>query len=117
LHQTRSPEGRNTSTMAILAATASIAHRITFSSHVPGIPPPSGVAERLVDPPEHAARASQIFCRSLGCIKFELLPHAMYVGTTNYHGEAIPIWDCGKPVNTPTFTTVTTNYLPKPKSP
>ena len=34
----------------------------------------------------------------------------MYVGTTNYNGEVIPVWDCGEQVTNTTFTVISTNY-------
>jgi len=35
---------------------------------------------------------------------------AMYVGTTNYNGETMPVWDCGEPVKGQTVTVISTNY-------
>jgi hypothetical protein len=33
----------------------------------------------------------------------------MYVGTTNYNNETLPVYDCGTPVESKTITVVTTN--------
>ena len=41
---------------------------------------------------------------------------AMYVGTTNYNGEVLPLWDYGKEVTSQTVTIVTTNYPPQAKN-
>lgn len=35
---------------------------------------------------------------------------AMYLGTTNWNGEAIPLWDYGLPLKTNEITIVITNY-------
>jgi hypothetical protein len=34
----------------------------------------------------------------------------IYIGTTNYNGEELPVWDCGTPVMSPTIVVITTNY-------
>ncbi len=34
----------------------------------------------------------------------------MYVGTKNYSGEVLPVWDCGESVKSLTVTVVATNY-------
>ena len=41
---------------------------------------------------------------------------AMDIGTTNYNGEIMPLWDCGKEITSQTVTVITTNYPPQAKS-
>jgi hypothetical protein len=37
----------------------------------------------------------------------------IYIGTTNYNGETLPVWDCGKEIKSKTVTVISTNYLPQ----
>jgi len=41
---------------------------------------------------------------------------AMEIGTTNYNGEVMPLWDCGKEITSQTVTAIITNYPQQAKN-
>lgn len=48
-------------------------------------------------------------------VGYRVAPAAMFVGTTNYNGKVLPLWDCGCEPPSGVLTVVSTNNLPRPK--